>query len=101
MNLFHVTLAQNAESIWQGGVDPHRSTGKLLVSWWVDRDDVVWALAHVSARYGVPVDQLIVIECDIPSVLVRRWATPGLYCVEVKQLVGKLWGYEQFIKPEV
>lgn len=99
--LFHVTREGLADNIWREGVSWRYATGKLPVSWWSDRENVVWSLAHVSQRWSVSVDRLVVVEAEIAPELVHRWSTPGLYYVRVIVRVAKLWGYEHFLKPEI
>jgi hypothetical protein len=99
--LFHVTRNGLAASIWAEGVSPKYATGKMAVAWWVVDEMVVWALSHVSARWSVSVDRLIVVEADISASLIHRWSMPGVYHVGVPVMVGSLWGYEKWVKPEI
>lgn len=102
MKLYHVTREHVVRNIWERGVHPEYSTGKMLVTWWVDEPEVMWALAHVSARWQLPVDRLVVIEADIPEQDITRWSRVGIYYTRKPVKRGiKIWGYEKFLKPEV
>lgn len=98
--LYHVTREAVSQSIWGEGVSPAYSTGRNRVSWWVDLETVYWALAHVSARWDVPVNKLIVCEASIPASLLHKWMRPGIYFTHATIKPQKLHGYEQFLKPE-
>lgn len=100
MKLFHVTNDNNVQNIALQGVLPELAVSGKKRSWWVDRESVLWALAHISARDRISVSRLIVIEAHIPSNFYTRWATPGLYYVRIKIQAEVIWGYEAFVTPE-
>lgn len=100
MKLFHVTNDQNVKSIAQRGVLPELAAARNKRSWWVDRESVLWALAHISARDRVPVSRLVVCEAHIPASYYTRWMIPGLYYVRIKIEAEIIWGYEAFVTPE-
>lgn len=60
MTLYHVSPESNTNSIKKHGVNPYKSRGKQFVSWWVEWDALLWAIAHVSARHKVSVAQITV-----------------------------------------
>jgi len=101
MKLYHATRENVIGAIWSEGVDPHASTGQLKVSWWVDYETVIWAIAHVSARWAIPVDKVVIVEADILPSALSKWARPGIYMCRMRVPVGAVWGYEKFIQPEV
>jgi len=68
--LFHISPAENHASIEKMGIEPYYSKGARKVSWYVDVDRLLWAMAHCSARHGVSVDKLNVYA--IPSASVRK-----------------------------
>lgn len=100
MKLFHVTLGENLDGIHKYGVLPALSTGRKPRTWWIDRESVIWGIAHISARYRVPVTKLAVCEAQIPSNFYHRWITPGVYYVRVVIHPEVYWGYEAFVLPE-
>lgn len=59
---WHITPAYNADSILQFGIDPARSKGPRKFCWFVKWKGLAWALAHTSARHGIPVNQLVAIR---------------------------------------
>lgn len=81
--VYHVTPGFNHAGIISVGVDPDRSRGKRLLSWWVSRDRLEWALAHVSAKYAVSVGALWVAEGRIPGYMLRRTRLNFVFCVGV------------------
>lgn len=56
---WHVTPAMNEGSINSKGLDPDFSLGKMAVCWLVDDERLAWAIMHTSAKFRVPVDELI------------------------------------------
>lgn len=101
MRLYHITPQTNGEAIYEKGVLPELSQGKRKVSWWCTDENVLWALAHTSARHSVTVDKLIVCQAHIPSDFYHGVKVPGLYYVRCIVQVEEFWGYERFVKPEV
>ncbi len=79
--LFHVTPEFNLNSVLKSGIDPKRSRGKLEVSWWVNEARLTWAMAHVSARWSVPVNKLLICHASIPEVSLKRTAFEGVFMV--------------------
>jgi hypothetical protein len=77
--LYHVTTAKDVMNIWDVGVDPQYSRGKLEASWYINKHNILWAIAHVSARHQVSVDQLYVCAVLIEWKSMRRTARPGFY----------------------
>lgn len=79
MLLYHVTTAQAAKSIRSIGVSPVFSQGKQKRSWYVNEKRLMWAIAHTSARHGVPTCGLVVITVDVCARNVRRWSLDGVF----------------------
>lgn len=77
MQVWHITLKSNLESILRTGIDPARSKGKRLVSWFTTKKGLVWAFAHCSARHGVPVSELVAIEVAANRKWLERTAWKG------------------------
>jgi len=82
--LFHVTPAANYDGIHTHGVNPACSQGRLKSSWWVEENRLLWAIAHVSARHHVPVDEIDIWattrDCEHRRFI--RFATEGVYRLE-------------------
>jgi len=58
MNLYHVSPKSNHLAIAKTGIEAAFAKNKSHTSWFVDWSRVGWALAHVSSRHKVPVDDL-------------------------------------------
>lgn len=87
--LFHVSPIINLKSILDQGVRPEYSRGKQRVSWYCDEPRLLWALAHISARYSVPVDRLVIfaLDADVETFAKTRWQ--GVYQSRVARMVEK------------
>lgn len=79
VRLFHITPKYNMTAILKEGVRPDKSRGKLPQSWFVDDEHIIWALAHVSARWSVSVDNLIVCFIDAPMQSFYKTRFLGVY----------------------
>ena len=101
MELYHVTTDIRKESIRFSGVDPTKATGKMQASWWVTEDQVVWAMAHVSAKWGVSVDHLVIFSCESDDWLFVRWVRPGVFYTVRPIIPDMIWDWKDFVKPEV
>lgn len=66
MNLYHVTPDYNLDSINLTGIDPGHSKGKMRCSWWVMPLMVDWAIIHVSSKYHVSTDHLLILGHELP-----------------------------------
>lgn len=93
--LYHVTLVYNAYEIELKGVDPKKSTGKWMASWWVTAAKIDWALAHVSAKKKVPTSELVIFRKIVTESYVKEnfkaFGVPGVYRTEYRL---KCDGYE-------
>jgi hypothetical protein len=101
MKLYHVSPEINLQSILDIGVSPDFARGQQLVSWWVHRSRVVWALAHVSRRYATPVDNLTVFSGNILAASCTKTRWTGVFRVNVT--VGHVVNYHptRFIDDEI
>jgi len=78
MTIYHVTPSRNVISIVAKGVDPAMSRGKLKVSWVCEQQQLMWAIAHISAHWRVATANLTVFELEADGELIRtRWR--GVY----------------------
>lgn len=82
MMLRHATPRCNLASIRRTGVDPARSQGRLRACWWHEADATPWAVLHTIRRHGGRVEDVVVIEVDVPERWLRRHASGLWYCLE-------------------
>ena len=74
VRLYHATTEANLDSIRQHGLTPEYSQGKLKVNWLHTASRRHWAIAHVQKRHGCNLDDVIILEIQIPrGRLTRRW----------------------------
>ena len=74
MKLYHATPKSNLDSIFADGLDPAFSTGKAKVIWLHTKSRRHWAIAHVQKRHRCNLDEVVLIEVNVPrSRLQRRW----------------------------
>ena len=69
MLLRHATLARNLPSIIKAGLLTAKSRGKLPVVWVCCRVKTAWAAWHTVRRHGGRVEDVVILEIDVP----RRW----------------------------
>jgi len=89
MFLYHITTFDNLKGVLKHGVDPRKSQGKRRAIWIVDAERIPWALAHCSARHGVSVSQLAVVEADLPDSSLRRTRYPGVFWSPDRAIVNR------------
>lgn len=98
--LFHITPTKNLQSIYENGVCPEFSTGKLDASWYVNKHGVLWAIAHVSARHNISVNEISVCAVLIEWKSMRRTARPGFYYTIKNFTIENASPAEWYISPE-
>lgn len=76
---YHVTPYHNVASIVQNGVLVRFGRGKRPVTYWCDETGLLWALAHISARYATPVSSLAICKSKIDTALMVRTKWKGIY----------------------
>jgi hypothetical protein len=69
MILRHATPRKNMPSIDQQGLLTSKSKGRLPVVWLHAPSKTAWAVLHVVKRHGGRVEDVVVVEVDVP----RRW----------------------------
>lgn len=80
MLLRHATLAKNLSAIIKAGLLTGKSKGKLQVVWLCCRAKTAWAALHTVKRHGGHVEEVVILEVDVPRKWLRR-SRPGLwYC---------------------
>jgi hypothetical protein len=80
MLLQHATLARNLPSILKGGLQTAKSRGKLPVVWACCRAKVAWAALHTVKRHGGRVEDVVILEVDVPRSWLRRSKRGLWYC---------------------
>jgi hypothetical protein len=69
---WHITPYVNLDSIAGYGVLPEKAKGKRKLVWLVKWRGIAWALAHCSARHGLPVGSLVAIRVLIKEEHVKH-----------------------------
>jgi len=103
--LFHVTPAGNLRSILDYGIDPRRKYPERVGtrSFYVEENQLMWALAHMSARHVLPVTKLAVLRMNAyPEARIQRYKKigflPGVYYTDI---AGFLSQYEAVIGSKI
>jgi hypothetical protein len=78
-SLHHVSPDYNTDNILKAGILPNFSRGARKTIWLVNEDNLVWAIAHVSDRWKVPVSCIAVFEVHAPQEVLIRTARAGVY----------------------
>jgi hypothetical protein len=61
--LYHVTHSDNLKGILQGiGIDPDCATGRSARAYYVDKQSVAWAIAHVCAKHKCFPEHIVVLR---------------------------------------
>lgn len=82
MLLRHATPKRNFHGIFSRGLLCAESKGKLPVVWLHSPGQTGWALAHTVYRHGGRIEQVIVLEVDVPRGWLRRNRRGLWYCVK-------------------
>jgi len=77
--LYHVTIGDHVDSICSNGIDPAYSSSKFKASWFVSKDNILWAVAHVSNRHAVSVADIYVCRVTIDWRTMRRSNRQGIF----------------------
>jgi hypothetical protein len=72
MLLRHATLAKNLDSILRRGLLCSKSQGKLKVVWLHATAASSWATLHTIKRHGGRVEEVVILEVDVPRSWLRR-----------------------------
>ena len=73
MLLRHATLRRYLPGIEKNGLLCGKSLGKLKVVWLHAPGKTAWALLHTVRRHGGRIEDVVVLELDVP----RRWLHKG------------------------
>ena len=72
MKLYHTTPRSNLENIRRVGLDPAHSQGAEKVIWLHTPSRTHWAILHTAKRHHCNIDDIIIIEVNIPRAKIRR-----------------------------
>jgi len=72
MLLRHATPKRNLASIQRSGLLFSKSKGKLKVVWLHASSKTAWAMLHVVKRHGGRVEDVVVLEVNVPRSWLRR-----------------------------
>src|SRR3954468_19180273 len=79
VRLRHATLIRNLANILKAGLLTAQRKGRLPVVWLCSRAASTWAVLHTVRRHGGPVQNVVLLDVDVPRSWVRRSAHKGLY----------------------
>jgi hypothetical protein len=80
--LTHATFARNLGSIARRGLLCCKSTGKRAAVWLVRGADAAWAAMHVVGRHGGRIENVVVLEVEVPQSWLRRHRAGLFYVVQ-------------------
>jgi hypothetical protein len=80
MLLRHASPSRNLASIKRFGLLTSKSKGRLPVVWLHVPSKTPWAMLHVVKRHGGKVQDVIVLEMDVPRSWLRRSKRGLWYC---------------------
>jgi hypothetical protein len=72
MLLRHATPKKNLPSIARLGLLTAKSQGRLPAVWLHAPSKTAWAMLHVVKRHGGRVEDVVIIELDVPRAWLRR-----------------------------
>jgi hypothetical protein len=76
----HATLARNLPGICRTGLLTSKSQGKLPAVWLCSAPKTLWVAIHVTRRHGGRIDNVVVLEIDVPRSWLRRSKRGLYYC---------------------
>ena len=83
MQLRHATKRSNLESIQRDGLLPNKAVGKRAAVWLHKPGKTPWALLHTQTRKGASLEELVVLEINVPRSWLTRHQTGLWYCPRV------------------
>ena len=95
----HATLESLLPAIRREGLLTAKSQGRLKAVWLHKPSRTHWAAHHTVRRHGGRVEDVAVLELDVPRRLLRRSAVRGLwYCTAdvPPGRFGRLIGFQEF-----
>lgn len=79
MMVRHATQRSNLSSIMRDGLLPSLSQGKQKVCWLHTASKSVWGVLHTIKRHGGTMEEVVVIELDVPRAWLTRSSVKGLW----------------------
>jgi len=76
----HATLARNLPSIIKAGLLTSKSQGKLAAVWLCSGAKALWSGWHTVRRHGGRIENVVVLELDVPRRWLRRSKRGLWYC---------------------
>jgi hypothetical protein len=103
MRLRHATLKPNLPSIDKHGLLCSKSEGKKKVVWLHIASRSAWAAVHTVRRHGNRIENVVVIEVEVPRSWLRRSKKGLWYCkrdIPPERFRGRI-GFNEFSKSPV
>jgi hypothetical protein len=94
MRLRHSTPKRNLRSILRLGLLCSKSRGKLKAVWVHAKGKSTWATIHTVERHGGRVEEVVIVEVEVPRSWLRRHSRGLWACLEdvppqrFKRLIG-------------
>jgi RNA:NAD 2'-phosphotransferase (TPT1/KptA family) len=94
MLLRHATLARNLPSIRRRGLLTSKSQGRKKVVWLHAASKSEWATLHTIERHGGRVENVVIIEIDVPRSWLRRsrrglrYSTRDIPATRIRRVIG-------------
>lgn len=84
-NVFHITSYEAMVKILdQGAIEPKASQGRRAVAWYVNRNLIPWAIAHVAQRHDLKIDQIVIMYVKADWDMMMKSSKNGVYCTTHK-----------------
>jgi hypothetical protein len=80
MRLRHATLIRYLPSILKGGLLTSKSQGRMPVVWLHSPSCSAWAGWHTVRRHGGRIEQVVILEVEVPRSWLRRSKKGLWYC---------------------
>ena len=81
MLLRHATPSKNLFPIIDDGILCSKAKGRLKVAWLHSAAKSSWALIHTVQRHGGRIEDVVVLEVDVPRSWLRKSRRGLWYCV--------------------
>lgn len=85
--VYHISPLFNLESIKELGIDPTFARGKTWRCYFVEASLIMWALAHVSSKFDVPVSALVIFTVA-KGAHMKRWRGGVWYSTEREEEIN-------------
>lgn len=98
--IYHVTRACKLQSILRDGLLAARSLGKRKAVWAVPARLIAWACLHVVTRHGGRIEDVVVLELNVPPSWLKRHKG-GTFYIErdvPAERIGSIRSYRLFAR---